>query len=347
MTITHLFSCLVLPGKHAQIEEEPKGAQLPLSGNLFKMLADVFRASDGECTVPIRFRMASDGSQQNDARDEVIGLLRTPSLEMALILARRLYQVTTARSGLGLLFFMFGHEHSQIKFVVSRFPADQGVLAEASSDTLEVEFVERVFMKSAASYKAALYKGRSYDEDFRDGAVVDKQFTYGHESAASYWIKEFLLSEFLTTGPAGSRRLAIALRDAVHDAPDIDLKQELLAATSLIPGLDGQPLSAAALFENFNLSEPARNAITQHLPSQRIRESVFELDAAEFKRFAAIRAVELDNEGILMAPAASFDDVFKREVVNREQGTERFSSVGRVVNESLRGKLPHGSRNPS
>jgi hypothetical protein len=338
MAITHLFSYLVLPGKHAEIEEEPTGAQLPLSGSLFEMLAEVFVASDVECTIPIRFRMADDGSQQNAARDEVIGLLRSPSLATALALARRLYRATTERSGLGLLFFMFGNENSDIKFVVSRFPADQGVLAEAHSETLEVEFVERVFMKNAASYKAALYRGRSYDEDFWDGTVVDKQITYGHESAAIYWLKEFLLSDFRTTGPAGSRRLAIALRDAVRSAPDLELKQELLAATSLVPGLDGHAISAAGLCETFNLSTAARNTIAQHLPEQRLREAVFALDAVEFKRYAAFRALELDNEGILMAPAAAFDEVFKREVADRSRGTERFSVVGRVVNESLRGK---------
>jgi putative GTP pyrophosphokinase len=61
---------------------------------------------------------------------------------------------TTHRSGLGLLFLVTGEDDGETKIVVSRFPADSGVLAEEKGKGLTVEFLERIFMKGAKSYKA-------------------------------------------------------------------------------------------------------------------------------------------------------------------------------------------------
>jgi hypothetical protein len=53
------------------------------------------------------------------------------------------------RSGLGLLFLIRGKERNKSKLVISGFPADNGILAEEQSNSLTVQFVERIFMKNA------------------------------------------------------------------------------------------------------------------------------------------------------------------------------------------------------
>jgi hypothetical protein len=81
--------------------------------------------------------------------------LRHTTLVRGRRIAARLQNVTTHRSGLGLLFLITGTEGLESKIIISRFPADEGILAEANREALTVEFLERIFVKNARAYKAA------------------------------------------------------------------------------------------------------------------------------------------------------------------------------------------------
>jgi hypothetical protein len=45
--------------------------------------------------------------------------------------------------------------------VISRFPTDNAIYVDEDPRKLTVEFLERVFMKNKASYKAAVYRDAS------------------------------------------------------------------------------------------------------------------------------------------------------------------------------------------
>ncbi len=175
MDITCVTSYLVHPGKGERSPIAVRGTLLPLSGSLFRMLAKVFSRSDSECQIPIRFLSRADGAQNNEVRTDLVGFIESPSVDAGMQLANRLRDCTTRRSGLGLFFVMLGRENQTFKVLLSRFPADEGVVAEAREGALQVEFIERVFMKRAASYKAAFYEGSSFDSDFWSGFAVDRQ----------------------------------------------------------------------------------------------------------------------------------------------------------------------------
>jgi hypothetical protein len=163
---------------------------------------------------------------------------------------------------------MIGAEDDTHKLVISRFPADQGILAEAKGRSLEVEFLERIFMKRATAYKAAAYVGSSLDAHFWDGSAIDKQIgEHGHE-LANYWIHGFLASEFRTTPQAGTRRLALAVRDALAKAPNSDVKQEIIALATLIPRQAGRSFSARALMSQFQLSPEAQDCLLREFTWQ-------------------------------------------------------------------------------
>ena len=168
-----ILSYLVPAGKGQEEPEDVSGTPVPLSGRLFSMLSSVFEKSDTECKVPIRF--ISEGSQKSEVRSEIQQLLLHPTLPRGKKLAERLRDVTTGKSGLGLLFLLLGEENGQHKILLSRFPADQGVLAERKKGALQVEFVEQIFMKNAKTYKGALYKGKAIDSAFWDGHLIDRQ----------------------------------------------------------------------------------------------------------------------------------------------------------------------------
>ena len=230
---------------------------------------------------------------------------------------------------------MKGEEHGEQRLVISRFPADQGVIAEEQAERLSVEFVERVFMKSAKAYKSALYSSDSPERGFWDGRAVDLQIT-GPRELSDYWIREFLLSELRTTGPAGTKRLAVALRSATHETEDLGVKQDLIAAANLLRGQDGRRVSARQLVAQLGLSPAATEALQKAFPRPELMDEIFQFDRQEFEQHAPYRAVGLDNGALLIAEDARFDEIFQQEAVVNAQGTSRYITQGRVVDEQLR-----------
>ncbi len=148
MPIEQIHSFLIHPSKHAEEQPEISGTQLPHNGPLYNMLGRLFDRAMLECDIEIVFRPNDEGHQQNDCRDLLVAYAREPTLQSGRSLANRLQEVTTHRSGLGLLFLMKGEINGTHILVISRFPADQGVIAQEQAQNLTVEFIERVFMKS-------------------------------------------------------------------------------------------------------------------------------------------------------------------------------------------------------
>ena len=231
-----------------------------------------------------RFRPNDNGEQQNECRDLILAYLEKSSEKRGRDVAKRLQAVTTKRSGLGLLFVMAGQERAMQRLVISRFPADSGILAEQKSGSLNVEFLERIFMKSATSYKSAVYVGVSSESDFWDGKAVDKQINNQRVALSDYWIKDFLLSDFKTTGAAGTRRLASALRAVAKKTARIEVKEQIAAAARLSTGFGGRRTSIADFAKQLQLSDAVKDEIRAELPSERLYTDKFQFDAAEFQR---------------------------------------------------------------
>lgn len=335
MPLERVHSFLVHPSKNE--EEQPKigGTTVPRSGQLGNMLSNVYNRASTECDIDIVFRPDENGRQRNECRNLLIAYIRNATIPNARKVAGRLQAVTTHRSKLGLLFLMKGTENGANKLVISRFPADQGVIAEENQERLSVEFIERVFMKSAKAYKSAFYQSSSLERGFWDGRAIDRQIS-GPRELSDYWIREFLLSELRTTGPAGTKRVAVALRDAIRSDERLGVRQELIAAASLLRGQDGNRASARQLVAQLGLSDEATNALETSLPRPDLMDEVFEFDRVEFEKHATYRSVELDNGGLLLAEDARFPEVFEREIIDAADNRIRYTTQGRVVNEQLR-----------
>lgn len=337
MEITHVTSFLVQPGKNVENPPESDGTQLPLEGNLFEMLKYVFNRSDRECDIPIRFLSDDNINQNNEVRNMLIDLLKYSTIEKGIPLANRLRDFTTWKSGLGLLFLILGHDEDKqdMKVVLSRFPADRGILAEAGADGLKLEFIERIFMKSSTTYKAALYRGDSLEGGFWFGYAVDKQLD---DQVANYWIRDFLASDLKTTSKAGTKRFAIAIRDATKKAPSVDVQQELIGLRILVGGLSGKSVSIKGVMDNFGLCDDARRTITKQLPHKGLITDKFVLDREEFIRHAPFTSVELHTGCVLLAPSDTFNDVFRRQTIDDEMKRYQFIAEGMIIDERIRGR---------
>jgi hypothetical protein len=335
MPIDQVHSFLVHPGKSEEEQPYVLGTRVPARGKLFDMVSDLFEDAEHECDIEIVFRPSSDGQQQNECRSALLAYLGNPTVNAGRDIAARLQAVTTHRSGLGLLFLAVGQDDEGVRLLLARFPADQGVIAHERRQSLDVEFIERVFMKNAHAYKSALYTAPSAQAGFWDGRAVDKQINDIRE-ISDYWISEFLDSELRTTGPAGTKRLAMAMRSAISSATDPAIREELVAAAQLARGHHGRRTSLGRLVQNLGLSVAAAEKLRAALPRPELFDEVFQFDRDEYDKHVAYRSVELDNGAMLVAENARFDTVFQTESTNDAAGRTRFSTEGRVVRQLLR-----------
>jgi hypothetical protein len=338
LPIQRIHTFLVHVGKGVDTEPEIGGTSVPLSGKLFVLLESIYSKSEQECDIDIAFRPSASGAQRNPCRDLILGYLDDCTLDNGRLLATRLEEMTDGRSGLGLLFLIFGKEGRDHKIIISRFPTDTAILADEKRRSLTVEFLERVFMKSATSYKAVLYRDSSLQSGFWTGKAVDRQINNRNISLSNYWISDFLGSDFSVTPAAGTRRLAIALQNAAKRS-GLDVKTEIIAAVTLAGSLRGKRTSITEFEQRFALSADARAAIRKELKSPRLADERFQFDRDEFDALVGYRSVELDNGAMMTAQSSEFDQVFHPEVIDETNREVRFSTEGRIVNQKLKKTL--------
>jgi len=336
MEISSIHSFLIHPGKNLQKPHEINGTAVAKAGRLFDMLKRVFDTAEEECQHDIAFVPDKEDEQQNECRDSVLSYVKACDLPSGRLMASRLQKVTTNKSGLGLLFLMTGEKKGETKIVISRFPADSGILAEEKEKGLSVEFLERIFMKSATSYKAAVYSGRSHDNDFWKGKAVDKQINSADSFISDYWIRDFLRSDFLTPGEAGTRRFAIAVRDAMNRSSDTQVKEDIAALHHLVAGMPRKVISAEDILNQFHVSGITQEQIKDQFPRAGLFGERFRFVPTEFLKHVAIKTVELDNGGLLTASTERFDKVFTQEVVDRSKALVKFSTQGKVVDQRFK-----------
>lgn len=340
MKIGSIHSFLVHPGKNDENPSNINGTSVPMSGLLFDMLKPVFNKAEEECHHSIVFKADDDGTQRNECRDLLLAYVKNCDLICGREIAKRLQSVTTHRSGLGLLFLISGQHKDETKIVISRFPADSGILAEEKGKGLSVEYLERIFMKSATSYKAAVYSGSSFDKDFWKGFAVDKQINSAESSISNYWIRDFLRSDFLTPGEAGTRRFAIAVRDAMNRSTNMQVKEDIAALHHLMSGMPNRVVNAKGILDQFHISQATQEEIKKHFPHTKLFGENFQFVPTEFLKHISLQTVELDNGGLLTAATERFNDVFKREPVESSNDTFKYSTKGKIVNQRFRKGKP-------
>ncbi len=333
MALETIYSFLTYPKRGKSDAPAASGVAIPLDdGKLCTMLRDIFDQSGRKCDVKVMFT-SPGAKQENEVRSDLLALTKKPSVATALPLATRLEQSTTGVSGMGLLFVCIGKDGTNKRIVISRFPADEGVVAERASDKLTVQFVDQVFLKSAYSYKAATYLSDGKPDELWFGHVVDKQINHGNKSVSDYWIVDFLRSELSTTSAAGTKRLANAIKAAIASTTDIAVKGQITAAAQLAATLPGKAMTIAKFCESFSFSPETTQAILSKVNPARLIDEKFRFDAAEFSRHVAYRQVELSNGAVLTAPADKFDECF-HETKRKHERT--YTTSGQIVDERLK-----------
>lgn len=335
LPIENIHTYLVYPNKGVAEASPVTGNTVPQEGRMFALLKEIYDRAETECTIGVAFRKADNGAQVNPCRTMLVEYASSPSLDRGRLLAERLAGATTKRSGLGLMFLLHGREDQNHRVVLSRFRANNGVLVDDAADALTVEFIDRVFMKNAHSYKAVFYQHASLTAGFWNGMAVDKQINSRDAETSNYWVRDFLASEFSTTPAMGTRRLALALKDAVNRTNDLQIKQQITAAATLAAGIDGQPTNADDFCDRYGFSEQTRTAVKQAFTRSDLVGDNFVFDAAEFSRQLPYKTIELDSGAVLTAQSSKFDEVFERQEIDGSGDEYRFSATGKIVTEKL------------
>lgn len=329
-----LFALLVHPGRGVEKPKAVKGRELTGDGKLFELLAKIFHESSGTGGFEVSFRRQQDGTQQNDCRDLLIALEQKPNLANATRIAERLQASTDRRSGTGLLFVLVGQHGAKRRSVLSRFPANEAILAEIDSDGLKVDLLEQVFIRQLSAYKSMMLEGTDPPNEYWSGFATDHQAGGAAENISGYWIDAFLTADFSDSPKAGTQRLAEALRKAAKLTSNLSVKSEIASAASLAPtALEGKKTSVDAFCKHFGLSEDASDAIRMHLRKKSLSTKEFLFDAAEFKRRVPYRSVELKNGAILKAPSTEFDKVFS--ITTDKNGKVSYSTTGEVADQRM------------
>lgn len=334
MSITHAFSFMVHPKRGDPDAKSINGSIVPLEGKMFDVLADVYSKSDKECDIDITFNPSPAGTQENACRDLVRSFAKNPTVETGRDIAFRLQTATDGRSGPGLLFLILGRDGDAHKLLISRFPADSGILAEEKSGGLQLDFLEKIFLKSAHSYKAALYRHISLESGFWHARAVDRQTSSSTVLASDYWIRTFLDSDFKTTSAAGTLRLANALKNAVKKTDNPAIASELIAMGALMKNLAGETISINDLKVKYSLSEAAFSAMTSSLKNVKTASESFKFNYGEFSEHIPYRSIVLDSGVTITAPFSGFESTVK-ETSRTDDGIATFSVRGRVIDQKL------------
>jgi len=331
MAIVHAHSFLVHPGKGVEKPPEILAATVPTGGTdkLAMMLSNLFSSAADECDIPIVFEHDDNGQRNNPCQKLLESYVRHSSEANGKKVAERLQSFTTNRSRLGLLFLLVGDDRGIPRLVVARFPAESGVIVQEAPRKLTVEFIDRVFMKSAYAYKCATYVARP---GFFDGRVVDKQINDDRD-ISKYWIKDFLASQFRTTSAAGSANLGEAVRRATTRAQG-ELRGELVIAAQAMRNYDGRLTSPARLAHDLNLSADVIEAIQAAFPRREQFTQQFKFKRDDFDKEVGFRRVSLDNGGAMIADNAHFDEIFRQEAIRGSKKT-RFVTEGEIREQRL------------
>lgn len=334
MPITHAFSYMVHPRKGDPDAKTINGAAVPLEGKMFGLLSEVYEKSDKECDIDISFNASPDGKQANPCRSLVQAFAKNPSVEAGREIAHRLRKATDGRSGPGLLFLIFGTDGDAHKLLISRFPADSGILAEEKASGLQLDFLEKIFLKNAHSYKAALYRHVSIDAGFWDARAVDRQISSSVVLASEYWVNDFLASDFRTTSAAGTLRLANALKAAVRNVKNPETMAEIVSVGTLLKNMAGQKLSIDSIKSKYSLSDTAFESIKAALKNPETASEQFVFNYGEFVEHIPFRSIILNNGVTITAPFEKFENSI-RETSREKDGTATYSVRGKIVDQKL------------
>lgn len=341
--IGNIIAFLVPPLKvsvKAGKQIEIVGTEIPLYGRLFNMLEDLFKRSHKECEIPIHF-IPEEGEQYNEIRANLLNYIENRDFTTAEKLALRLAGLTDNTMRECLLFFIYAEDNDNRELVLSRFPAEQGVVTSVTQRQLTVDVAEDIFLRGSHRYKAVLFSGRSLETDFWDALAVDKQVggtSKVDRLSSDYWIKDFLKADFKLTSKRGSMIIGKAIRQAVAKTASLSIKHQLTSIAPLTNQLNDQLFSINDLLVRFGISEETKNHLFKEIENPQVIDQKFIFNNTTFQKYLNLKVVFMDNGAIVSGPTESFDKIWEYSETSIQNEIE-YKTKGKIIDEKIRTRI--------
>jgi hypothetical protein len=331
MTIEKVYAHLVYPNHKGDLPTPYTASEVQLEGKLFGLIKKIYDDSALECNVDIRFE-SSD--QNSEMRSLILDLLSKRDSESAGKIAERLASVTTRRSQLGLFFVVIAKDNTKDTVLFSRFPTDQAILADDQNGGLNIEFLEKVFVKKWSTYKGAIFSDTVSRSGFWSGKIVDRQINSAEGEASQYWVEKFLGASFVATKLLGTTRFARAL-SAASRSGSFGVQTEINSSVPFLRQYDGKVASIDDISERLGFSQETREAIKKQMPSGTENQS-FMMDYDVLRNAVTFRTVKLANGVSVTADSAEFQELVSMETQDTPEGQfVTLSTSGKLLADRL------------
>jgi hypothetical protein len=326
MTIEKVFAHLVYPNHKGDVPTPYTASEVPLEGKLFGLIKKIYDDSELECNIDIQFEAVD---QRNEMRELILDFLSRRNADAAGKFAERLASVTTRRSQLGLFFVVLAKASAKDTVLFSRFPTDQAILADDKNGGLNIEFLEKVFVKKWSTYKGAIFSDTVSRSGFWSGRIVDRQINSADGEASQYWVEKFLGASFVATKVYGTTRFARAL-SAASRSGSFAVQTEINSSVPFLRQYDGKVASIDDISERLGFSQETKEAIKREMPSGTENIS-FMMDYSVLRNSVTFRTIKLSNGVSVTADSAEFQELVSIET--------KETTEGQLVTLSTSGKL--------
>lgn len=330
----------VAKGIEGSIIEKIKYTEIKDTHDVYLKMLQLINSVKRECDLNIIFSSSSE-KQNNTTRNMIIDIITNKSIENGLPLIEWLSKNTDNKSKSGLVFILIGNDNEDQFIIITRYPAEEGIIISDKKNNIKVEILDEVFLKNSHRYKMAFFEGQSYQGDFWKGLAVDKQVndsSLGIREVSEYWIKDFLKCDLEMTSKRGSILVAKTFRALLGSKIDNSDKEEIVKAAISIKTLQGKKITIRNMIRDLDIDDQIAEKIIKQLPNKEVAEQVFHFDMQYFNGIFNLRVKYLNTGAIIVAPNEEFDEIFNQEKV-AESSLTRYTTEGYTTNETIRTKI--------
>lgn len=338
-TAGYLVPCL----KGTNIDEIRNGvigSDFSLNKELKNFLLDYFLDSP-RYPIEINFTPSDDGGMKNIVRDLIIQICygeEEEKIHCSRILSERLASVTDDRSPIGLFIIAvaLNSNDKTKRIVLWKFPADVSLFADISDGKIKIEVLRDTFSSASSFFKAAMFEGSDYNNDFWVGRIEDRQSSDNVRSVSDFWVLNFLSSLPTTSNKYGSRVMGKAIKEILNEISDVRIQRKVVAAAITL--LNRKSKISFADFSTDYLPSEASQYFIRNLPKGTDLLVTFAIDENVFRRQIGRRILSLTWEGSeidVSGPVDTITDLVGIEPLDDQN--QRVKIFGIIKKDNLKG----------
>jgi hypothetical protein len=342
MTIEKIFCVFSPVGKkdEGNWKDKIKHTEIKSDHAIYAQMMKIANNVKTECDLNIIFK-SDEEKQKNIVRNMIIDIMAKKDIVSVLPLIERLSQFTDNKSKSGLVFILLGTIEDKNYFLISRYPAEEGIIFNKGKGKIDVEILDEVFLKNSHRYKLAFFEGKSLAGEFWKGLAIDKQINEASTSireTSEYWLGDFLQCSLEMTNKRGSTLFAKSLRVVLGDDISEKSKEDVVKMTLGLNKYNKKKISINKILEENQVEKDLAEKIISKLPNKEVAEKVFQFSLNDFSSIFNLRVKYLDTGAILVAPNERFGEIFT-QINLQEKGLVRYTTEGVTTNETVRSRL--------